>query len=61
MKGEFGGKFIWCGDAFVQADSIMYADSIHYSAEGAEILARSIVEKAGNSGLLPGIEKTILK
>ncbi len=52
MSGQFGPSFIWCGDAFVSARSIMYADSIHYSPEGNRVLARVIVERAKARGLL---------
>lgn len=52
QNNEFGKHFVWCGDAFDQATSIMYADSIHYSREGAKILAKSIIQKAMTKGLL---------
>jgi hypothetical protein len=51
-RGEFGKDFIWCGDAFKDAQSIMYADSIHYSPEGNRRLAHVIVERARAAGLL---------
>jgi hypothetical protein len=50
--GVFGEDFIWCGDAFSQAESIMYADSIHYSGQGAELLAQMIVRKAVENGIV---------
>lgn len=57
VKGEFGKHFIWCGDAFYQPSSIMYADSVHYSYDGAKVLANSIITKAVNKGLFsPFIE-----
>jgi hypothetical protein len=31
----------------------MYVDSIHYSAAGATVLAKCIVERAAEVGLLP--------
>lgn len=52
-EGRFGERFVWCGNAFARAESIMYVDSIHYSAAGAELLARMIVERAGQVDLLP--------
>ena len=48
----FGPRFVWCGDAFSRAESIMYADRVHYSRQGAEILARTIVDRASRAGLL---------
>lgn len=51
-SGEFGAQFLWCGDAFASAQSVMYADSIHYSPEGNRVLARVIVERARQRGLL---------
>jgi len=51
--GRFGRRFIWCGDAFARATTYMYADSIHYSAAGARLLAATIVERAGARQLLP--------
>ena len=52
LKGAFGNASIWCGDAFANAKSVMYADSIHYSPEGNRVLARLIVERAKERGLL---------
>lgn len=52
LGGAFGPASIWCGDAFANAQSVMYADSIHYSPEGNGVLARMIVEKAKQRGLL---------
>jgi lysophospholipase L1-like esterase len=52
-EGKFGERFVWCGNAFARADRIMYVDSIHYSAAGAEVLAACIVERAGEVRLLP--------
>jgi hypothetical protein len=52
-EGRFGERFVWCGNAFAHADRIMYVDSIHYSRTGAEILAKCIVERAAEAGLLP--------
>lgn len=52
VAGQFGPSFIWCGDAFSQAQTPMYADSIHYSPEGNRVLARVIVERAQERGLL---------
>lgn len=51
--GRFGERFVWCGNAFARADTVMYADSIHYSAAGAELLAKLIVERAAQVELLP--------
>jgi|GEM_PF-1810244 hypothetical protein len=34
-------------------EAIMYVDSIHYSAAGATVLAKCIVERAAEVGLLP--------
>ncbi len=51
--GRFGERFVWCGNAFARADTIMYVDSIHYSAAGAETLAKLIVERAAQVDLLP--------
>ena len=53
QDGLFGEHFVWCGNAFAQADRIMYVDSIHYSAAGAELLAQCIVDRAAQVGLLP--------
>ena len=50
--GRFGSSFIWCGDAFSDAKSFMYADGIHYSPEGNRVLAKVIVERAKERGLL---------
>lgn len=52
-KGLFGDHFVWCGNAFVNADKIMYVDSIHYSRAGAESLAKAIVDRSSEVGLLP--------
>ena len=52
VNGEFGASFVWCGDAFADVRTIMYADSIHYSPEGNRTLARLIVERARERGLL---------
>lgn len=52
-EGRFGDRFVWCGNAFARADTIMYVDSIHYSAAGAELLARTLVERAAQVDLLP--------
>jgi lysophospholipase L1-like esterase len=51
--GRFGERFVWCGNAFARADTIMYVDSIHYSAAGAELLAKTLVERAAQVDLLP--------
>ncbi len=51
--GSFGESFIWCGDAFADARSPMYADSIHYTKAGAERLAEVIVARAKERNLLP--------
>jgi len=51
--GAFGDRFVWCGNALAGADRIMYVDSIHYSAAGADRLAACIVERAAEVGLLP--------
>jgi hypothetical protein len=53
QEGVLGERFVWCGDAFAKANHIMYVDSIHYSAAGAETLAADIVEKAVQGNLLP--------
>jgi hypothetical protein len=53
LAGEFGENFIWCGDAFSQANSVMYADSIHYSRQGARLLAQAIVRKALDKKIIP--------
>jgi len=53
-RGDFGGNFIWCGDAFSEATTPMYADSVHYSIEGAKSLAQTIVKRARQQQLLPG-------
>lgn len=52
LGGAFGPAAIWCGDAFAQSKSVMYADSIHYSPEGNRVLAKLIVERAKARGLL---------
>lgn len=52
LGGAFGASSIWCGDAFAEAKAIMYADSIHYSDEGNRVLARAIVQRAKERGLL---------
>lgn len=52
-NGLFGRRFVWCGDAFARADSIMYVDSIHYSRAGAEALAKMIADRSTEVGLLP--------
>ena len=52
-EGRFGERFVWCGNAFARAEAIMYVDSIHYSAAGAELLARTMVERAAQVDLLP--------
>jgi len=49
LENTFGERFMWSGDVFSQATETMYADGIHYSRKGAEILARSIV-----TGMLEG-------
>lgn len=51
--GQFGEHFVWCGNAFGNAGGVMYADSIHYSAAGAEELARCIVTRSVEVGLIP--------
>jgi hypothetical protein len=51
--GQFGDRFVWCGNAFARAQGAMYVDSIHYSRAGAEILAQCITERAAEAGLLP--------
>ncbi|HEX2853855.1 MAG TPA: hypothetical protein VHO24_11500 [Opitutaceae bacterium] len=51
-EGRFGDSFVWCGNAFAQADRVMYADSIHYSPWGAEVLARCIADRIAEAGLL---------
>ncbi|RXK54934.1 SGNH/GDSL hydrolase family protein [Oleiharenicola lentus] len=51
--GRFGDRFVWCGNAFARAETVMYADSIHYSAAGAELLARTLVERAAQVELWP--------
>lgn len=51
--GQFGERFVWCGNAFANAGGVMYADSIHYNAAGAEELARCIVTRAAEVGLIP--------
>jgi len=53
LKGEFGTNFVWCGDAFADATTAMYADGIHYSPAGAKALARAIVAGMGRQQLLP--------
>jgi len=50
---RFGERFVWCGNAFLHANRIMYADSIHYSPAGAEVLARCIADRMAEAGLLP--------
>lgn len=52
-EGRFGDRFVWCGNAFARAETVMYVDSIHYSAAAAELLARTLVERAGQVDLLP--------
>ncbi len=51
--GHFGERFVWCGNAFARTETVMYADSIHYSAAGAELLAKTLVERAAQVDLLP--------
>lgn len=51
-EGQFGERFVWCGNAFVRAETIMYADSIHYSPAGAEMLAKCIADRVMEAGLL---------
>jgi len=58
-RGEFGRHFIWCGDAFSQATSIMYADSIHYSYNGAKLLVDAIIRKVMKKGLLEAFFKDL--
>ena len=51
-EGAFGRRFIWTGDAFRDAETSMYSDSIHYSPAGARLLARRILDQAVENGLL---------
>jgi hypothetical protein len=52
-EGYFGPHFIWCGDAFENAESPMYVDSIHYSRAGAATLAQTITTRLVQNRLLP--------
>lgn len=51
-ESRFGESFVWCGNAFAQANRVMYADSIHYSPLGAEVLARCIADRVMEVSLL---------
>jgi len=53
VSGALGPRFLWCGDAFAGVQGIPYADGVHYSGEGARILAKVIVDRAAAAGLLP--------
>lgn len=52
LAGEFGKNFIWCGNAFSQANAIMYSDNIHYSIGGAKLLAQEIVRNVVAKGII---------
>lgn len=52
-RGDFGKRFLWCGDAFAQADRILYVDSIHYSRRGVELLAKCITDRIREQKLVP--------
>lgn len=52
-SGVLGPRFVWCGDAFADAQGIMYADGVHYSGGGADVFAKAIAERAAAKGLLP--------
>jgi lysophospholipase L1-like esterase len=54
--GAFGGRFVWAGDAFLKARNPMYADKVHYSPDGADLLAATIIRRSIELGLLSGIE-----
>jgi hypothetical protein len=52
LEGKFGKYFIWCGDVFSEENKILYADSIHYSKDGARLLAKKIVKKIFENGIV---------
>ncbi len=52
-SGRFGSHVVWCGDAFADTDAKPYADSVHYTPIGSQILAAAIVKRARERGLLP--------
>lgn len=53
LRVDFGKNVVWCGNALADANDAMYADSIHYSAAGAKMVAQSIVSRAKQHRLLP--------
>jgi len=50
-EGAFGPRFLWLGDAFKDAAQPMYADRVHYSPKGIEVLAARLIEPV--AGLIP--------
>ncbi len=57
QSGAFGERFIWAGDTFAELSEPMYADKVHYSPRGADLLAKAIVQRSTTSGLLAGVSK----
>ena len=52
-SGALGTNFIWAGELFAKATRPMYADKVHYSPEGAKILAWFIAEQLIDRKLVP--------
>lgn len=51
--GVLGTNHLWAGELFSNATQPMYADKVHYSPEGAKILARFIAEQMIARNLIP--------
>ncbi len=51
--GNFGDRFVWCGDVLQGGTVPQYVDCVHYSANASTRFAQAIVERAGARGLLP--------
>lgn len=50
--GAFGTNHLWAGELFQGATSPMFADRVHYSPEGAGILAKFIADQLLARGIL---------
>lgn len=44
-KGKPARNFVWCADVFVDAESVKYMDSVHYTAAGNRDIATCIAER----------------
>ena len=49
---DMGKSFVWCADAFRNAERPLYLDSVHYTVEGNEIVAQCIMRDIVARGLL---------